>query len=409
MRILVLTNLYPPEGYGGYELTCRDIAERFARRGHEVLVVTSDYRAPDGVRDNAARAAVSVDRLLPMTWERGERRSRVVVTVQSVGADRAFRRVVSTFRPDVVSVWNPTGLPGTIVGRLPSLGSPVVWVFADAWPARFLEGDPWLAALATRPMLGRAIRTFTRLPTALPDPSANSTACFCSADLRRRVAASTGWNLDGGVIAPLGIDPDDFPAGDRRDLARWDWRLLYVGRLDAGKGVDTVVRALPALGQATLTIVGPPEPEHMTRLRELVARVGVDSRVRFTSLPRHRLAAVYRDADVCVFPSEWAEPFGIVPLEAMACGTPVVATGVGGSGEYLVDGGNCVQFSPGDPDSLVAAVQSLASDPELRRRLVDAGTRTAGSLTVDRLADQLESLYERVTGAASGTSPTPSP
>jgi glycosyltransferase involved in cell wall biosynthesis len=144
-------------------------------------------------------------------------------------------------------------------------------------------------------------------------------------------------------------------------------------------------------------------------LEQLIARLGLGRRVTMTSRPREQLASVYRDADVCVFPSEWPEPFGIVPLEAMACETPVVATGAGGSGEYLLAGRNCLLFRAGEPASLVAALRTLASDPELRRRLVEGGRHTASSMTVDRLAAQLESVHDRATGAASGTLPTPAP
>ena len=88
---------------------------------------------------------------------------------------------------------------------------------------------------------------------------------------------------------------------------------------------------------------------------------------------RGELAGRYRDADAVVFPSEWEEPFGLVPLEAMACGTPVVATGVGGSGEFLVDGVNCVRFRAGDPAALAAAVRRAGRRRGLRARLVADG------------------------------------
>ena len=113
-------------------------------------------------------------------------------------------------------------------------------------------------------------------------------------------------------------------------------------------------------------------------------------------LDRPELADAYRAADVMVFPSLWAEPFGLVPVEAMACGVPVVATGVGGSAEFLVDGGNALLYPPGDPAALAARLHQLATDPALRRRLVEGGGATAEELDVDRLTDVMElwHLYE---------------
>src|SRR5439155_14590003 len=87
------------------------------------------------------------------------------------------------------------------------------------------------------------------------------------------------------------------------------------------------------------------------------------------------------------------EPFGLVPVEAMSCGVPVVATGTGGSAEFLSDGTNCLCFHPGDAEALGAAVRRLAGDAELRARLVTGGLQTATELDVGRLADVLEEWH----------------
>ncbi len=84
-----------------------------------------------------------------------------------------------------------------------------------------------------------------------------------------------------------------------------------------------------------------------------------------------------------LFPVTWPEPFGLVPLEAMACGRPVVATATGGAAEYLRDGENCLIVPVDDPQSLAAAVQRLAADEALRAGLVAGGHATAARLTQD--------------------------
>jgi glycosyltransferase involved in cell wall biosynthesis len=96
---------------------------------------------------------------------------------------------------------------------------------------------------------------------------------------------------------------------------------------------------------------------------------------------------------VFVFPSTWREPFGLVPIEAMACDTPVVATGTGGTGEFLRDGMNAVYFEQGDHASLAAAIRRIGTDSGLRAKLVEAGRRTASDLTIDNLARVLEAWH----------------
>src|SRR5262249_8139690 len=143
----------------------------------------------------------------------------------------------------------------------------------------------------------------------------------------------------------------------------------------------------------TLQCFGRGADHERARLRELAATLGIGARVEFGSLERDELAARYRAADAVVFPSEWPEPFGLVPLEAMACGTPVVASGVRGSGEFLRDGENCVRFRPRDERALASAIMRVLGDADLRRIIVKGGYETAREFDVDRLADTLEEWH----------------
>jgi D-inositol-3-phosphate glycosyltransferase len=200
-------------------------------------------------------------------------------------------------------------------------------------------------------------------------------------------------------VIPPGIDPADFPVLDlasaRAAAAEWDWTVLYVGRLDPVKGVETLVRAVARLGdEVTLTLMGGGSAEYAARLRDLAAQLGVIDRMTFGRCARHELGEHYRAADVVVFPSEWEEPFGLVPLESMACGTPVVATATGGAEDFLVDGGNSVLFRKGDPKDLVRALTRIATDDDLRAAVVAGGLETARARTIDRYAEELLALHE---------------
>jgi D-inositol-3-phosphate glycosyltransferase len=172
----------------------------------------------------------------------------------------------------------------------------------------------------------------------------------------------------------------------------WRWRLLWVGRVIGEKGIETAIKALSSLPPGTtLDIVGPSEPAYRQHLEALAATLGVASGLSFSLASRQQMRHRYQQADVTLFTSMIEhEAFGLVPLEAMASGCPVIATGVGGSGEYCLDGVNCMRVSPGDPTALAHAVQHLAQSRDLRWHLVEGGRRTASPFTLDRQAAGIE-------------------
>jgi glycosyltransferase involved in cell wall biosynthesis len=196
---------------------------------------------------------------------------------------------------------------------------------------------------------------------------------FISETLRRR-AAGAGVDPAGAEVVHRGPDESFQPAPQ----VGWRWRLGYIGRLDPRKGIETAIEALGTLpARASLTIDGGGDERHRAELVARAGSLGVGDRVRFTNSTRTRVPDAYAACDAVVFPVTWDEPWGLVPLEAMAVGRPVVATGAGGSGEYLRDGDNCLLFEPGDAAGLAAAVKRLAADDALRERLRSGGFETA--------------------------------
>ncbi|MEY2565792.1 MAG: glycogen synthase [Actinomycetota bacterium] len=390
-RILVLSNLYPPHAIGGYEHTCRDVVRRLRARGHVVDVLTSSWRSPDA-EDEGSDAGVRRELLLTSTFVPPRPRfQRWSVERSNL---RRLRERLAAFRPDVVSIWNMAGLSLALLVPLVRSRLPLIYVISDDWPVDCVARDPWMSAFQSRRGLGRAVTRWTGVPTSLPDIDGSGVFVFNSEFLRDDVRARSAWSFTDSTVARPGIDRDDFPLVDPEVRHPFVGRLLYVGRLDRTKGIETLVRALALLPPLmTLDIVGHGATEYTTSLDHLVAELGLTDRARRRVEPRRRLAQLYRAADVCVFPSEWDEPFGLVPLEAMACGTPVVATGTGGSAEYLRDGYNCLLFPAGDPEALAARVLALSGDEPLRRRLGRNGVETASALTIDTLADRLEVLH----------------
>jgi glycogen synthase len=410
MRVLAIGLHYPPHHVGGYEVSCRDVMERFAERGHDVAVLTSTIRRP-GVADppGEREGALPVWRDLE-AWFRDEdlydpsfaARWRI-----ERANHRALERALDRHRPDVVSTWQLGALSLGLLHTVAARGIPVVHVVSDDWLSYSLVLDAWSRRFRRWPrplaqVAGRALG----VPTTVPDLAALGPFCFISEDTRRRAEAYAPWSLADAAIVYSGYDERLFTPAPAEAERPWAGRLLYVGRYDRRKGIDCAIRALARLDGATLEVQGTGDTAERERLEDLAAEVGVAGRVRFETCPRPELPERYRAADVLVFPSEWEEPFGLTPLEAMACGTPVVATGVGGSGEYLLDGRNCLRFPAGDADALAAALGRLSQDAALRAHLRGEGLRTASVLDIEHLAECLDGWHVAAAGRSARRPPS---
>jgi glycosyltransferase involved in cell wall biosynthesis len=183
-------------------------------------------------------------------------------------------------------------------------------------------------------------------------------------------------------------------------------RILSVGRLVERKGFGDLIRALPLVPDAELTIAGgPPKGElardpEARRLRTLAERLGVGDRLRLLgSVPREEMPQWYRSADVLAC-APWYEPFGLTPLEAMACGVPVVAYAVGGLAESVIDGVTGTLVPPRNIRRLAGALRSVLGDPVRRMSFASAAIdRVRSRYPWSRTAAEIERVYAAVTGA----------
>jgi D-inositol-3-phosphate glycosyltransferase len=205
-------------------------------------------------------------------------------------------------------------------------------------------------------------------------------------------------------VVPCGVDLGTFCPDGPAEPRSARPRLVIVSRFVARKGIDDAIRALANIPEAELVIAGgpsdPKEFEHdaeARRLRAIVAEVGVQGRVTFRcGIDRDAVPRLLRSADL-VISVPWYEPFGIVPVEAMACGVPVVASAVGGQIDTVVDGRTGVHVSPKDPSGLARAVRMLLEDAETRRHLGETAARRAKEkYGHDQVARETLAAYDRV-------------
>lgn len=238
--------------------------------------------------------------------------------------------------------------------------------------------------------------------------------------------AALGVPADKATVIPCGVDVELFrPSVDGDAVEQEEQedtgghrRIVSVGRLVPRKGVDVLVRALalltgPEYSDVELHVVGGGEsggdaaddPE-IRRLRDLATGLGVADRVVLRGpVPRERIPALIRSAEF-VACTPWYEPFGIVPLEAMACGRPVIAARVGGLADTVVDGVTGIHVPPRDPAATACAAQNLLDNPGLCRTLGRHGhTRVSERYTWRVVAAETERIYRELSGLGTAVMP----
>lgn len=391
MRILTAGNGYPPYSQGGYERVWESAVEHMRAQGHEVAVLTTG----PGARASHAEDG-GVERDLRWHLRGGEFMNlgfpaRTALTRHNL---RALARKLASFRPHLVAWWSMGGLSLTMLELVRRRRIPAVAFVHDDWLDYGRRVDPWLWTF-TGPRRGRFVPTvekLSRMPAAVDFRTA-AEYIFVS-EFTRDHALASGLELDRTAVANSGIHADFLePAAPRE----WRWQLLYAGRIDRRKGIDTSIAALADLPpEARLEVVGAWDAAEEERLRSMARELGVTDQVRFRGgLGRDGLLAAYADADAVVFPVRWSEPWGLVPLEAMGRGRPVIATGRGGSGEYLEHERNCLLFEADDHKGLAAAVRRLAASADLRETLRHGGFATAPLHTEERFNGEVEAAVER--------------
>lgn len=412
MKILFISNLYPPNVVGGYERLCFDVASAFVAMGHEATVLTSAYGGrtadyPGQKIFRTLRLLANEDNIYQPFSASGKERATI-----NAGNVKALRDVIAAESPDTIFVWNLFFFDRSLLSALDDAGRPVILMLTDNWLISALNGgyvgdffrrhvfgdEPF--ATARPSLLDRLLRRrgAARFPM-------KQTVIF-GADFMRALHHAAGFSFVRETVIHNGVRLPDRPDAalvnravlrDPREL-----RLLFAGRIVDVKGAHTALEALPLLQNlgadlppARLTIVGDAQDSaYRARLDGLLGRMGGRVRVDFAPpAPENALFDLFQQHDVYLFPSLY-EPFSLTLIHALAAGIPTVASDIGGNTEIIADGETGLLFRKGDPADLARAVAALARSADLRVAVSAQGRRAARALTFERMVQAMAREHE---------------
>ena len=379
MRATILTSEFPPFVYGGVGIHLKYLTEQLTNHIHldvryfgtESTVSTDMSVTPFSPWQAAQDADVPTlaKVLAPLSTD-------VAMVAKEIDADLLHAHTWYTF----------------FAGYLAKLlyGVPLIVTVHSLEPKR-----PW-----KREQLGRGYELSTWLERVGIE---NADAVIAvSSEMRKDILDLYDVSPERVTVIYNGVDVEKYrsrtPVDVRRKFGITGPFILFVGRISRQKGTDVLLKAAENLNRDVTLVLAATSPDTEELLLEVTERVKSNPRVLWINemVDEETLVSLYSEAEVFVCPSVY-EPFGIINLEAMACGTPVVASGVGGILEVVLDGETGILVPPSDPDALATALNDLLSDKSRREAFSNVGRkRVEDHFSWEIIGKRTLDLYRKV-------------
>jgi glycosyltransferase involved in cell wall biosynthesis len=383
VKILFLTNYYPPYHIGGYEELCAEVCLCLRARGHIVEVVTSrrgrgECLPGKGIYRDLFTEIDYQERLpgVSTLFSSSRRHKENLVNI-------AYS--ITDLWPQAILVWGMWNLSRRILEYLEEEyeNIPLLYYVADYWPS--LPSSillHWKSPAKNR--LKTAIKKWVcksivvNLPEVKNRPHLKFEHVVCVSKAVRDTLVEEGALPESADVVYNGIDLDAFHHSADRRSPRPCVKFIYTGRLAPEKGVHIIPEALGILKSIGLlpevAIVGSGDIEYQARLKEMVDDLGINDQVHFLGrLNRDEIPRLLSDYDVQIVPSVWNEPMPRTIQEAMALGKAVIAANTGGIPEIVLDELTGLLFQPGDASELAQKMRKLINNPALIWDLGSAG------------------------------------
>lgn len=411
MRVLFISNFYPPAHLGGKEIRCQQVVQGLRSKGHTCLVLTSSF-VPHGA---TLPDQPDVRRLLALESDAYYYHPLDHLLHHPVRLRanlNVLEKTISEFEPDLVFVWGTWNLsPALAAAAEEQLPGRVVYSFAGYTPLepdvheRFwrAQNGKWFDRQLRRAIAPLALSSRYRPIQARSLEFAH--AITCSQFVLRRLREG-GLALPHANVVFSGIDVSRFvPGPATTPRCPGELEVVYAGELSPRKGVHVAIEAIHLLAErgyqrVKLTIVGSGHPGYRARLESMVRDANLARSVEFRSaVSRDDMPLLLRQFDALVLPSgsDVPEPLSRAVMEAMSCGLVAVGTNAGGTPEMIKHGTDGLLFKPGDSADLASCLIALAEDAELRQRLSSAARQTAETrFDIERMVDEIEAFLAQV-------------
>jgi glycosyltransferase involved in cell wall biosynthesis len=405
VRVIVISNYYPPFFKGGYELSCKKAVDQLICRHHQVMVVTSNWKSKESTSQK------NIKRKLFQHSHKGKRglAKRILQLHQLITGVLDYRTLLclcQDFEPDVAYIWNMNTLSLNLLMVFNRLNIPVIFDLGDYWLSEKLDEF-------SENVLGLKVVYRSLIHGGFHPRKISFRNLLCDSSVLKKHYVSKGFPAESITIIPRGL-PNKYilekpaPFDYEREI-----RLIFVGRLTREKGVHIAIETVAILLQnkggeeVHLDIIGSGDSEYTQKLEQNVHSLGLTEHVHFLgNLPHHKLMELLKNYHALLFPAIWVEPFGGVVIEALAQGVCVIASDRGGPAEIITHEHDGILVPPEDPHAMAQAVKDLMQNRYLSSRIRREAINTVREqYSLERVGDKIETYLQEAIFEYSRTSP----
>ncbi|MGB9844830.1 glycosyltransferase family 4 protein [Methanothermobacter tenebrarum] len=390
MKICYISNLYPPMVLGGAEIVVEKIATEMARRGHEIIIITSnDKNKPQTMANNIKIYRLPLNIYPIINFHKQNLTRRILwhlIDLININAYKKIKEILEKEAPDIVHIHNYKGLSTLSFKLVKDLNMPLVFTAHDystiCIRSNLLNGKDQICEEQNFPC-----KIYNQIQRLLIDKKPDIVTAPSKFVLKK--FESKGLFKDSKKI----VLPNPIELKDENNKKTYDTiDILFVGSLSKHKGPHILIKAFQKVKGENLRLHIVGKGPYFEEMRKLARD---DKRVIFHGFLRgKRLMDMYRMANVTVVPSIWYDNSPMVVYESFICSTPVVASGIGGVPELVRDGYNGFLFEPGNVDELANILNEISENPKILRKLEKGARKSSKKYDIKRHMSSLEKIYK---------------
>ena len=384
MKVIFVSNYYPPYYIGGYELSCKDAADYLESCNHSVYVLTSDYKVPSQSNSNIIKE--KVQRTLKLiNYSTPSYKNKYDIEVHNYNI---VKQTIEDIKPDIVCFWNLQSLSYSPVNAAIDCKTKYIFELGDVWPEAYISSS-------VKEKLKRTIKKYLPFYKGGGELVIDPAICVSSwmAGQMKKFGNKECYIIPRSIKAPESIThkkPHDTT------------RYLTIGRVVYQKGIDLAIEALGILNQEKedfnfeYNIAGDGDEAYITACKEIAKKYNIEDKINFIGKVSN-LPEVYGYADITLMPTRDCEPFGRVVIESFAYGTPIIATNHTGPSEIIENNIDGLLFEDRDVDDLKNSIEKLHFDKTIWERLrINGYNKVREKYSFNAINSEIENVFLKI-------------